>query len=146
MNSSGPILAVILGGVLILYAGFCYRRKLIAKSWPVTDGVLLSAEVRTRHDVDGALVKEEFISYEYRVGGRRYASKRVALGVDFRLTLGDTSTASERFNMYGTGKSVRVNYNPHRPSESCLTVGSQTGNWILMGIGLMIMLMGISNL
>jgi len=147
VNWSWPIFAVILGAVLILYSGLCFYRKLMARDWVVTDGVLISAEVRIRHDTDGALVKEEFISYEYRVNGRRYTSKCVALGVDFRITIGrEVSTASERFLRYGTGKSVRVHYNPRRPAEACLEVGSQTGNWILSGIGLMILLMGLSKL
>jgi hypothetical protein len=109
-----------------------------ANHWQRTPGKVLSAKsvarrVRTAETTSGAVAGADLqlrnfaeVTYEYRVGTRRFTGHRISLGED----LGDFQVA-ETLQRYPAGSQVTVYYNPDKPSRRA-GCGAPEGVWRTM--------------
>ena len=130
-----------LGALLVVnsvYALLVLRRM---NNWLETPGRILNRELE-RDPVDKD--ETETVLYEYVVDGKRYTSSRVRLGVDFRMTLENSSTAQERLDRYShIGQVVTVFYDPQNPRRACLEKSGSGSNLFALGIGLVLTAMAL---
>lgn len=112
-------LVFFLAGVWILGSfAFNLYSSLTAKSWPRTEGTVLSRGVR-KIDKKGSASDRyaPVIRYEYEVEGRRYTNDRYQFGKEERLS---ESTAGKIVSNYNKGETVEVFYHPEDPQKSTL--------------------------
>ena len=107
--------------------------------WPVTDGVVQSADMKSHSGSKGGTTFSAEVTYSYRVGDISYTGDKIAVG--------QMSSSSEYargiLNRYPVGKKVSVHYAPGEPSEAVLETGIHGGVWICLGVGTAFTLFGI---
>lgn len=96
-----------------------------SRSWPVSDGVVLSSKVHTSTSQNHSNYVPK-IHYKYQVLGKWYTGDRLAFGFSNR-SREETSNIVDR---YAPGTSIFVHFNPDRPGESVLQPGVHTINWL----------------
>lgn len=108
------------------------RNGLRAKAWPSVEGTLKRVEIVERgsqFDLNDA-VSFPAVRYSYEVAGKRYSGDRLSFG------LGGGNLAS-RWAIRGlsVGASVRVFYDPAKPSQSVLRPGVAPSAALLIAAG-----------
>jgi hypothetical protein len=101
------------------------------RSWPVTDGELVQAGVRTFGTRDLVLSNQDYVSkalYHYRVSGVAYDGTRVSPWIfvashNMRFILEKQMSSIQQ---YPSGK-VKVFYNPKKPQKSYLIIAGKVG-------------------
>ena len=103
-------------------------KSLRTKHWPVAEGIVQSAEVRSGPDGDTYYAE---VTYDYRVNGVSYTGDKIAVGEM------STSAANAQgiLNRYPVGKKVTVHYAPAHPSEAVLETSIHGGTWLCLGLG-----------
>ena len=114
-------------------------RSLRTEHWPVTNGIIQSAEMKSHEGSKGGRTYSPEVTYSYRVAGASYTGDKVAIG--------QMSSSSEYaqgiLNRYPVGKKVSVHYSPGDPSDAVLETGIHGGIWICLGVGTAFTLFGI---
>jgi hypothetical protein len=126
------------------------RRKMAALSlqWPVTDGKIEAAAVKTemRHDAQGARMNVYIpeARYAYKVDGKQYEGNVIRPGIE-QFGYSVIAAAQAHVALYKTGATVPVHYDPADPSVAVLEASEYGGmrNLIAGTIGLLV---GISSL
>jgi hypothetical protein len=126
-------------GVAVVGAGVWTLVKSIrTESWPVTDGVIESANVKAHSGSKGGTSYSPEVTYTYRVGGAKYDGDKIAVG--------QMSSSSEYahgvLSRYPVGSKVTVHYSPTDPAEAVLETGIHGGTWICFGVGTAFVLFG----
>lgn len=99
--------------------------------WPDTEGVVLHAETRKKHNGSGFSAN---IRYRYEVRGEEFTSSREGMtGFSFRTY----QEAKEWLGRHPVGSRVTVYYHPRKPSLALLQPGFQPGILLLIFIGLL---------
>jgi hypothetical protein len=113
-------------------------KSLRAEHWPVTEGVIQSAEMKSHSDNKGGTTYSAAVAYTYQVGGVGYTGDKISIG--------QMSSSSEYaqgiLNRYPVGKKVSMHYSPDDPSEAVLETGIHGGTWVCFGVGTMFALFG----
>ena len=112
-------------GLLETILGVVYwRRGLRSLEWPQTTGVIRASSIRFKGQ------SAPIVTYEYKVGGIWYSSKRTSFGTSF-------GTSSKRNISYRVGCNYPVYYNPDKPKMSVLEPGeSVLFNFLtILGLG-----------
>jgi len=134
-------------GLLIFGTAYKYWEVRQANRWQRTPGKVLSAKsvarrVRTAETTSGAVAGADLqlrnfaeVTYEYRVGTRRFTGHRISLGED----PGDFQVA-ETLQRYPAGSQVTVYYNPDKPSQAVLEAGAPEGVWRTMIIFILVLI------
>jgi Protein of unknown function (DUF3592) len=147
----GAIIGIVAGfifalvGVILLAFAIASRRKALrAKNWPVTQGVILSSEVREHQNIDAADEQsstsyEPIVQYSYTINDVPYKASRIAYGANQF----DRSTAQARVNLYLPGSPVSVHYNPVDPQETVLDPEAN-GSQAFLIIGMVFAALGLS--
>src|SRR5882724_11371684 len=88
-------------------------KGLRTEHWPVTDGVIQSAAMKSHEGSKGGTTYSAEVTYIYQVGGLSYAGSKISIG--------QMSSSSEYargvLNRYPVGKKVSAHYSPDDPSE-----------------------------
>jgi hypothetical protein len=116
--------AIIVCGFVTLFSG------LVSLGWSETQGVALSADIKTHSDSDSTSYEPQ-VEYSYQVKGVDYRSSRRVIG-DYSSGFGHAKKIIDR---YPAGSSVKVYYNPRDPASAVLETGIGGGAWGLLTIG-----------
>ena len=97
-------------------------RSVTSQAWPTVEGRVVESKVeeRVNDDDDGnrSYYYETVITYEYFVAGNRYSNSR--LGWEDNLFRDSMAEAQQFADLYPTGKSVIVHFDPEKPEFSLL--------------------------
>lgn len=111
-------------------------------SWPSTDGEVISSSLSSEssgtHDNPNTVFRAN-IKYSYEVDSRKLVNDKICIGGQLKISL--KGKAEQTCRNYPTGKSVRVHYNPNKPSDSVLETREET-SWFYLAIGLVLAIVG----
>jgi hypothetical protein len=125
-------------GLVALGAGvWTLVKSLRSENWPVTDGVILSSEVKS-HSGEHGNTYSAAVSYSYLVAGTNYTGKKISIGA----MSASSDYANGIRNRYPAGKKVSVHYSPDNPADAVLETGIHGGTWICFGVGAAFALFG----
>ena len=131
-------LFIVIGLVAVGAGARLLIRSIRSERWPVTDGIIRSAEMKSQDSSDGTTYSAE-VTYGYQVAGTSYTGNKVSIG--------PMSSSAEHaqgiLNRYPVGKTVSVHYRPGDPSDAVLETGIHGGTWICLGVGTAFTLFGI---
>lgn len=119
-------LIVFCAGVSILISGVhTFHLALNSRNWPETSGTVTQSELRNR--LAGTSEGEKTIStytiaYEYTVRGNKYTGSTVSFG--------NLISAEAAVGKYKPGRNITVYYYAKHPSKSVLEPGINTGNYL----------------
>ena len=113
-------------------------KSVSSEQWPVTDGVVLTAEMKS-HSGEHGDTYSAAVTYEYRVTGEKYTGNKIAIG----SMSSSTSYAQGILSRYPVGKQVVVHYSPEHPAEAVLETGIHGGTWVCLGVGMAFALFGL---
>jgi len=130
-------LFIVLGIIAIGAGVWMMIGSLRSEQWPVTDGIILSAEMKSHSGEHGNTYSAE-VAYDYQVGGVGYTGRKISIG----QMSSSTGYAQGILNRYPVGKKVSVHYSPADPEEAVLETGIHGGTWICLGLGLVFTLVG----
>jgi uncharacterized protein (TIGR03435 family) len=132
-------LFIVIGLVAVGTGIWLLTKSLRAEGWPVTDGIVQSAEMKSHSGNHGGTTYSAEVTYSYQVAGASYTGDKVSIG--------QMSSSSEYargiLNRYPVGKKVSVHYPPGDPSDAVLETGIHGGTWICLGVGTAFTLFGI---
>jgi len=132
-------LFIVIGLVAVGVGVWLLTKSLRSEHWPVTDGIIQSAAVKSHSGSKGGTTYSAEVTYSYQVAGASYTGDKVAIG--------QMSASSEYawgiVNRYPVGKKVSVHYSPGDPSDAVLETGIHGGMWICLGVGMAFTLFGI---
>ncbi len=131
-------LFIVIGLVALAAGGWMFVKTLRANQWPVTDGVILTAEMKAHSGENGDTYSPE-VTYRYQVNGSSYTGEKIAIG----QMSSSTGYAQGVLNRYPVGQKVSVHYSPGDPSAAVLETGIHGGVWICFGVGTAFALFGI---
>jgi len=139
-----PAIFIVLGIFLFVLGQFQRRRARQVESWPTIPGVILSSELHERSSTDDdgttSYTYQPVIEFSYKVMGLEYTSSQYRMGS--RGTSYNHKKAESIANRYPVGQRVDVRYNPEKPTEAVLELGSASAP-ILMIIGGVFAVLGI---
>ena len=123
-------LFMLIGVALVGLGVWTLIKSLRTERWPVTDGVIQSAEQKTHSGHDGATYSAA-VTYTYRVAGVSYEGSKISIG----QMSSSADYARRILSRYPVGKKVPVYYSPTNPTEAVLETGIHGGTWICFGVG-----------
>ena len=133
------LLFIATGLVTVGVGGWLLIKSIRSEHWPVTDGIIQSAEKKSHSGSHGMMTYSAEITYSYQVAGASYTGEK--------LSIGQMSSSSEYaqgiLNRYPVGKKVSVHYLTGDPSEAVLEIGIHGGTWTCLGVGTVFTLFGI---
>ena len=144
---SAVIIAAV-GAAILLPTYYRIRKAKATAEWAETEGVVASSEMKNsylrRHRGLGPYrtYHKFHIDYRYSVNGTEYSSERFSFSTNY---VGEPEKVRFYEDNYRQGQTIKVYYNPAKPSESVLIRGLPDFNrprgrltmgWLLLGIGL----------
>ncbi len=130
---------IVIGLVAVGIGIWTLAKSIRSENWPVTDGVIQSAEMKSHEESEGGTTHSAEVTYTYQVAGTSYTGDKVSIG--------QMSSSSEYaqgiLNRYPAGKRVSVHYLPGDPSDAVLETGIHGGTWISLGVGTAFTLFGM---
>ena len=147
------ILGGLVAGLLFLSLGIMYlvrgisRRQMAARSlqWPVTEGRILSASVKTemRSDSEGSDMEVYLpeASYSYTVAGKAYQGNVIRFGIE-QFGYGVLERAQKHIERYEAGTPVLVHYDPDDSAVAVLEPG-ESGSTRNLIAGSLFFLVGV---
>ncbi len=126
-----------LGIVLLVIGGRDLSRAIASENWPSVEGEV--AYTSMHRDVEhgrSRRVSKARITYMYEVDGESYDNNRAAFG---------SKSARESSPLYALrrGDTTTVYYAPNKPGLSVLAPGRTTRVYIMPGIGLVMVVLGL---
>jgi hypothetical protein len=131
-------LFIVIGLALLSVGVFITIKSLRTEHWPVTEGIVRSAEQKSESGSDGGTTYSAAVTYTYQVGGASYTGEKVSIG----QMSASSSYAQKILNRYPVGKKVSVHYAPGDPTEAVLETGIHGGTWICLAVGTAFALFG----
>ena len=132
-------LFIVIGLVAVGIGVWLLAKSFRAEHWPVTDGVIQSAEMKSHSGNDNSTTYSAEVTYSYQVAGANYTACKVAIG----QMSASAGYAQGILNRYPVGKKVSVHYSPGDPSDAVLETGIHGGMWICLGVGTAFTLFGV---
>lgn len=118
-------------GIGIIGVGFGIMFKsLRTNRWPMTEGVIESAQIQANHSDEGRSYCPK-VTYTYHVAGIAYDGTKIAIG----QMSSSSDYAQGVLDRYPVGRKVTVHYSPTDPAEAVLEPGIHGGTWICFGVG-----------
>ena len=111
-------------------------RGLASRHWVSTAGEVLSSRIEESSGYEGDTVFRPVIEYRYQVDGQHYEGDRLCFG-------SESVSAVER---YSPGSTVAVYYDPVRPGNAVLEPGPRWDNLLLIVIGGVFTVFGLTSL
>jgi hypothetical protein len=132
-------LFVVIGLVAVGIGIWTLAKSIRSEHWPVTDGIIQSAEMKSHQGSKGGTTYSAEVTYTYQVAGAGYTGDKVSIG----QMSSSSDYARGILNRYPVGKKVSVHYLPGDPSDAVLETGIHGGTWICFGVGTAFTLFGI---
>ncbi|MDB6028714.1 MAG: hypothetical protein JWM68_4937 [Verrucomicrobiales bacterium] len=133
----------ILVGVVILGVGvWTTIQSIRSKYWPVTEGVIQSANIQSHKSSEGETTYSAAINYTYQVNGKGYWGDKIAFG-GRSSSLDDVQAVLGR---YPVGKKVPVHYSPNDASVAVLQTGIHGGTWLMFFLVTVFVVLGVATL
>jgi len=132
-------LFIVVGLVAVGVGVWLLFRSIRTEHWPVTDGIVQSAEIKSNRGNHGSATYSAEVTYSYQVAGANYTGDQVAIG----QMSSSSDYAQGILNRYPAGKKISVHYAPGDPSDAVLETGIHGGMWICLGGGTAFTLVGI---
>lgn len=141
-------LAMFAAGIFLLaWGGYEMKRAYESRSWPNTQGTVISSYIDKRSHRDSNnrtnIVYTPKIRYQYQVDGKHYTCKRIAFGGE---SGGKRSKAKKVVDKYPSGKKVTVHYNPQDPKVAVLKAGFSWGAVFAFLAGIVFFAVGVMGL
>jgi hypothetical protein len=147
-QQSGPIGGLICGllfAVIGYFVAFTFGKPILdnakaSRDWPSVPGVITRSAVATKRS-DGKTMYSSDVVYRYQVEGRELTCNSVFFG-------GNTSSSNSAaaYNVtgrYPEGAEVDVYYEPENPANAVLEPGTRWQSYIVFGIGLVFLIVGV---
>ena len=134
------IAAVVIGLWMLLTWGIGTVEGLIRKSWPTTQGIILTAKTET--DTLYTDQKHVRLTYKYHVDGKQYMGKNIK--ADEGLPHKPEKAEELLRTTYRVSQPVTVYYKSKNPAVSVLEPGPEVYHYILSGLGIFFLYMGAS--
>lgn len=135
--------------IVLLWIAINRQRKArsAARNWSMTMGQVIASgaqSYRSRSGNSGGYhtMYRPYVSYTYNVGGRTYASDRMAMGMS--LGYGSSSVAEQKAARYPAGATVQVYYNPDNPAEATLETRSQGSGILVFVVIIIVVILAVS--
>ena len=103
----------------------------ISESWPVTDGEIISSNVRVDTDDDGTSYYGD-VTFRYVVNDVVYTSDNVSFG---QYGSSDRDLAESIVSRYPAGNGVTVHYDPAAPETAVLEPGVTWSSYLMLVFG-----------
>lgn len=137
---SGPFLAL---GIVFIVVAINRRRKTQAsQTWPVVQGVVVSAgvheSVNSSEDGPDTYSYRPKIIYSYQVGESAYQSDQYSFGA----SNANRRSVEQTVARYTPGMAVSVHYNPEKPGEAVLQ-SEAGGTNIFLIVGIILAVIGV---
>ena len=136
----GPVFAVVGYFVAFHFGQPILDNAKASESWPSVVGVVESSEVTTSRS-DGKTMYSPDVVYSFEVEGRSYKSSTISFGGSWSSS--NSSDAYKLVTRYPVGTQVDVHYEVGAPSESVLEPGVTWKSYIVFGIGLLFLGVGV---
>ena len=114
-----------IGIVMVWLAARDLRLADASRSWSVTDGTIIRTRVRANDRGEQSESYAPELAYSYTVMGTSYEGSRVGIGASAGYS--QRSQAEAYLERYPVGHPVTVFYDPNRPAQSALEVGTRRG-------------------
>jgi len=119
----------LLGIAMVCIGGWLVVQSLRTYGWPVVDGIIRTAEMKSRSSGEGGTTWSPKITYDYNAAGLEFTGETIAFG----MMSGSSSFDDSR--IYPVGKKVLVHYNPSDPAQAVLEPGIHGGTWCFLALG-----------
>ena len=126
----GLAVIVIIGLALTLLGSVKLKNAAETNRWPITNGTVTSSEVA------GAMKYYPSVSYTYIVDSTVYNSNRIS---NMNFNTKNRSVVEEVLKKYPLGSEIKVYYNSTDPSKALLEPGINTGNILLLALGIIVL-------
>ena len=132
-------LFIVIGLVAVGVGVWLLTKSIRSEHWPVTDGIIQSAEIKSHSGNHGGTTYSAEVTYSYQVAGTSYTGDKVSIG----QMSSSSAYAGAILNRYPVGKKISVHYSPGDPADAVLETGIHGGMWICLGVGTAFTLFGI---
>ena len=153
---TGPMIQKLIFGLLFAVIGYCVAfflgkpilddaRK--SMDWPSVAGVIERSKVVSKRKSDGTMYSAD-VAFAYEVDGQGFKGSNVTFGGG--MSSSNSRMANSVVSRYRKGQKVDVFHDPEEPGNSVLEPGASWKSWLVFGIGLLFLgvgvLMGVSPL
>jgi hypothetical protein len=107
-------LFIVIGLVAVGIGIWMFSKSLRAEHWPVTDGIVQSAEMKSQSGNHGSTTYSAEVTYTYQVAGASYTGDKVSIG----QMSSSSGYAQGILNRYPVGKKISVHYSPGDPADA----------------------------
>ena len=140
---AGLIIMCSLLGIMILLSFYHYASLaiksiyygFISKSWPCTEGIVISSGVSPiyKYGGKGGIISlyQPRVSCEFVVCGEKYTCDRISCREEALESRGSETSADKVISEFPVEAKVKVFYNPQRPRMALLKPGISAGQFIL---------------
>jgi len=147
-QQSGPIGGLICGllfAVIGYFVAFTFGKPILddakaSRDWPSVPGVITRSAVATKRS-DGKTMYSFDVVYRYQVEGRELTCNSVFFGGN--TSSSNSSAAYKVTGRYPEGAEVDVYYEPENPANAVLEPGTRWQSYIVFGIGLVFLIVGV---
>lgn len=129
---------LLLGLLLVVWAIHSFRFVGQERSWPVTEGQIISAEIT------GVRAPHPVVKYSYRVGDTAYQGVSDMNAPGFGTKSARRQTARVIVKQIKPGTRVQVHYNPDKPGDSVILVHPKWNNYVQFGVGIIFIALALS--
>ncbi|MCJ8332138.1 MAG: DUF3592 domain-containing protein [Lentisphaeria bacterium] len=126
-------MVVVLGLGLIGFGIGSFVKANQTKTWPIVEGVVSFASIKTTRDDDDFLRHEAEVTYDYELNGKLFTNRRIHAGSSDYSKKEDAQAVIDD---YSVKSKVQIYYNPDNPRDSVLIPGKQRGGLYLIFGGL----------
>ncbi len=137
----GPLLVIVGYAIAFMLGKPILDHAWASKTWPQATGTITRSEIERSRSKQGTAMYSCVIDYEYVVDGKPFNGDTVWFGGGYSSS--SDTVAREAVRKYPKGKSVKVYYSPEDPNVSVLEPGAVFSSYILFGIGLAFLIVGL---
>ena len=139
-NYLAAFIFLVVGAGLSFWGWNILQNAKASTSWPTAQGQIIKSEVTRSRDGEGHDSYSPEVTYTYLAKKRAYKSYAIKFGENSY----DNKSMSEKIAAaYPVGKKVSVYYNPEDPDNSVLEQGVTIGSYIVLGIGVLFVAIGL---
>lgn len=146
----------LLGVALAVFGVYFIWYGIEARGWPSVQGQIVATMVRshTLGTVPRGLPADQRerartyypeVTYRWSVGGQTFTGSRYALG-ESQEDFSERADAERAAARYPAGQAIEVFYDPADPSSAVIDRSSQSGTFVPLPLGLLMLAMGAGGL
>jgi hypothetical protein len=121
---------IIIGAIALTYGGYLAIKSAQSASWPSTEGVIKSAEMKQRSGNRGSHYSAAIV-YEYSVNGEKFTGEKKRIVEVGGSNASSHDAAQADLKKYAVGTKVKVFHSPADTTDAVLEPGLNAGCWFL---------------